>query len=159
MSTVFALILSTIWFSWSLLVDFFIIPNVFQKIPDFFMAGNLGLAVFSKLNLLEFPLATLLMISLIFHFKKTQAQKWLMISGFLLLGIASIYLFSLTPKLSSLTATWEYAEKMGTLGPHGQDVQQLHQNYHRLYIGMDSVKMLLLLVNMSFLGFFISRKA
>ncbi len=140
-------------------MNFFVIPSVFQKIPDFFMAGNLGLALFSKLNLLEFPLATLLMISLIFHLKKTQKHKWLMISGFLLLGIAGIYLFSLTPKLANLTATWEYAEKMGTLGPHGEDVQQLHQHYHRLYIGMDSIKMLLLLLNMSFLGFFISRKA
>jgi hypothetical protein len=147
------------WLAWTVLVDFFVVPAVFQNIPDVFMAGNLGVVLFNKLNRLEFPLASILFALSVLQVKRVAAPRLLVLISFILLGIASIYLFSLTPKLSELTATWEYADKMGTLGPGGVDVQQLHQSYHRTYVVMDSVKLLLLAAYLGLLGVFLSRRS
>lgn len=156
---VISLILTSVWLAWTVLVDFFVVPSVFQNIPEVFMAGNLGVVLFGKLNHLEFPIASIIFALACWHSRKTGTLKLVILTSFVTLGIATIYLFSLTPKLASLTAAWEYAEKVGTLGPHGEDVQQLHQNYHRTYVALDSVKLLLLLIQMTVLGVFLSRRS
>jgi hypothetical protein len=156
---VISLILTSVWLAWTVLVDFFVVPSVFQNIPEVFMAGNLGVVLFSKLNHLEFPIASILFALAYWHTRKTGTLKLVILTSFVTLGIAAIYLFSLTPKLASLTAAWEYAEKVGTLGPAGEDVQQLHQNYHRTYVALDSVKLLLLLIQLTVLGVFLSRRS
>ncbi len=155
---VLSVILSSMWLAWTLLVDFFVIPAVFAQVPDFFMAGHLGITVFTRLNQLEFPLASLLFLLSILQVKKYTTPKLLIPLCFLLLGIAGLYLFSLTPKLTMLTEAWEYAERMGTLGLAGEDVQQLHQSYHRTYVALDSVKILLLLIHITVIGVFLSRR-
>lgn len=157
MYPVVALILTSIWMAWTVLVDFFVVPAVFQNIAQFFEAGNLGLVLFGRLNTLEFPLSCLLLICVLFSARRFPALKWLVLCSLTLVGISSLYMFSLTPKLSQLTATWEYAEKMGTLGTGGEDVQQLHQTYHSLYVGLDTVKLILLLAQGTILGVFLSR--
>lgn len=158
MSALVAFFLTSVWLGWTILVDFFVVPTVFQQVPDFFVAGNLGVAVFTKLNRLEFPLASTLFALLCLHIKQTKTQHFLAIVSLVLLSIAGLYLFSLTPKITELTAAWEYAEKMGTLGQSGEDVQQLHQSYHKTYIWLDTVKLLLLGVQLIFLGLFLSKK-
>ena len=155
---IFALILTSAWLAWTVLVDFFIAPTVFANVPDFFMAGRLAVAVFTKLNLLEFPLTSLLFVLTVLHVRRHKTHKLLILLSFALLGIAGLYLFSLTPKLTALTEAWEYAERMGTLGSGGEDVQQLHQSYHRTYVTLDTIKLLLLLVKLTFLGVFLSRR-
>jgi len=154
-----SLILTSMWLGWTILVDFFVVPSLFQHIPEVFMAGNLGVVLFTKLNRLEFPVASILFALSVLLIKRQAAPRYLLLTSFTLLGIAGIYLFSLTPKLSELTAAWEYAEKMGTLGPNGTDVQQLHQSYHRTYVIMDTVKLLLLCVHLGLLGVFLSRRS
>lgn len=158
MYPVVALILSSIWLAWTVLVDFFVVPSVFQHIPDFFLAGGLGVIVFNKLNTLEFPLASVLFVSIVMWIRQSKQHKYLLLINFVLVGIAALYLFSLTPKLTHLTAAWEYADKMGTLGSNGQDVQQLHQSYHQTYIALDTVKLLLLSAQTLVLGVFLSRR-
>ena len=155
---ILALALTSIWFGWTVLVDFFVVPAVFAHIPEFFMAGNLGLALFTRLNTLEFPLACLLFVLSVLHLKRHGTLKSFVLMSFLLMGIASLYLFSLTPKLTALTEAWEYAERMGTLGTGGEDVQQLHQSYHRTYVTLDAVKLALLGAQMLLLGVFLSRR-
>lgn len=157
LSPVLALVLTCVWMAWTVLVDFFVVPAVFQNIAQFFEAGNLGLLLFRRLNTLEFPLSCLLLVCVLFSARRFPVLKWLILPSVVLVGISSLYLFSLTPKLSQLTATWEYAEKMGTLGAGGEDVQQLHQTYHSLYVGLDSVKLVLLLAQGTILGVFLSR--
>jgi hypothetical protein len=158
MPALIAFFLSSLWLGWTILVDFFVVPTVFQQVPDFFVAGNLGVAVFTKLNRLEFPLASSLFALICLHIKQTKRQHYLAIISIVLLTIAGLYLFSLTPKITELTAAWEYAEKMGTLGQGGQDVQQLHQSYHKTYIGLDTLKLLLISIQLIVLGLFLSRK-
>ena len=47
------LILVSIWWGWTAIIDFAVVPTVFAIVNDFFNAGELGIALFSKLNLLE----------------------------------------------------------------------------------------------------------
>ncbi len=153
------LVLVTAWAAWTALVDFFLVPAVFATIPDFFLAGEMGIQVFTRLNQLEFPLACGLFACTAVAVKRAQLPKWLLTGNLLLVGIAGVYLFSLTPKISELTAAWAYADKMGTLGTAGiVDVQQLHQSYHRMYVAMDTVKLLLLLGQGAWLGWSITAR-
>lgn len=157
---VLLLILTVTWAAWTVLVDFFVVPTVFQTIPQFFLAGELGVQVFSKLNRLEFPLACSMLALLLWRLKATPGLRWLVPVNLLLVGIAGIYLFSLTPKMIELTGAWEYADKMGTLGAQGHvDIQQQHQTYHRVYVITDTVKLALLLFQTAWLGVFLSRRA
>lgn len=154
------LILTVTWAAWTILVDFFLVPAVFQTIPDFFLAGEMGIVVFSKLNQLEFPLACILLGLLLWKLSQFPKLKWLVPVNVVLVGIAGIYLFSLTPKITELTGAWAYAEKMGTLGADGHaDIQQQHQIYHRVYVATDTVKLALLLFQATILGLFLSKRA
>ena len=151
------LTLSAIWLGWTVLVDFFLVPAVFATIPDFFLAGEMGIQVFSRLNRLEFPLASVLLALAALDARR---RRWPIPLNVALVGITGVYLFSLTPKLTELTATWAYAEKVGTLGAAGAaDIQQLHQQYHRTYVAMDVVKLILLTVQVGTLGWTLRPRA
>lgn len=157
MISIVSLVLSSIWLAWTVLVDFFIVPTAFRTIPDFFIAGDLGIQVFSSLNRLEFPIASILLALSVLEAR--HRLKWLVVLNVLLVGIAGVYLFSLTPKITSLSAAWQYAEQMGTLGAQGaEDVQQLHQQYHRAYIITDSVKLLLLSIQIGVVGWSLKKR-
>ncbi|GEM_PF-1321200 len=146
----FLIVSFSIWWGCTVLTDFFIVPTIFKTIPDFFMAGGLGLKVFTKLNYLEVILAVFsLTLSLI-----PRREKVLMALSFLLLGISSTYIFYLTPKIQTLTLWWQEAESLGLTSLHGvADIQQDHQFFHRLYVWIDAVKLILLTSGIGFLIF------
>lgn len=145
------IILLAIWWAWTVLVDFFVIPTVFRTIDVFFMAGNLGIVVFSKLNNLEVIVSTALVAILTFQTRKNR-KAFLLLSGSLVLWIiAMLYFTYLTPKITELTTLWKQADLVGSLGiSHYPDIQQAHQFYHRLYVGIDTFKLLLLTVMLSY---------
>jgi hypothetical protein len=144
------LALSAMWLGWTVLVDFFLVPAVFATIPDFFLAGEMGIQVFSRLNRLEFPLASILLALAVLDWRQ---RRWPIPVNVALVGLAGVYLFSLTPKIAELSGAWAYAERMGTLGAAGaEDVQQLHQQYHRTYVALDTVKLVLLAGQVGFLS-------
>lgn len=133
------LILLSLWWGWTALIDFAVVPTVFRTIHDFFNAGELGIALFSRLNIFELIVSTILM-GLFW-----RLAKW----RFALLAVAWIivlvYFFYLTPKITHLTALWKEAESLKQVGIAGiQDIQQEHQLYHRIYVGLDSLKLLIL---------------
>lgn len=99
----------SIWWGWTVLTDFFVVPSVFKMVPDFFTAGELGMTLFRKLNLLELPLPIfILALSLV-----PKRSKFLISLAPLLLIIASLYFFYLTPKIQILTDWWKEAESLG----------------------------------------------
>jgi hypothetical protein len=140
----------SIWWGWTVLTDFFIVPSVFKMVPDFFTAGELGMTLFRKLNLLELVLAIfILALSLM-----PKRSKFLISLSPLLLIIASVYFFYLTPKIQTLTDWWKEAESLGVSSLHGiADIQQEHQKFHKLYVSIDAVKLLLLTSGLGFLIF------
>ncbi len=144
------LVIFSIWWGWTVLTDFFVVPSVFRIVPDFFVAGELGMTLFNKLNLLELILATMLLsLGAI-----SPRSKILLAISLLLVTIVTTYYFYLTPKIQTLTEWWKEAEGLGIISIHGiNDIQQEHQTYHRLYVWIDAVKLLLLTSGLSFLIF------
>ncbi len=142
----FALLLAATWLGWSVLVDFFIIPTVFRTVGNFFEAGDLGIAVFSKLNGLELVASSALVLTLLLLLR-SQRKSWPLATAAILGWVIVLVYFSyLTPKLTHLTDLWKAAEAAGRVGVSGiSDVQQEHQVYHKLYISLDTLKMVLLL--------------
>ncbi len=138
------LCLTMIWLSLSSVINFVIIPSVFSIVSDFFLAGNLGVTVFTKFNRFEFLFASTMVLLALFDFKQQRKGLAVVLISLVLLLISGSYLFYLTPKLSQLTTAWEYAQTMGTIGSAESDLQTMHMMYHRTYIVMDTVKLLLL---------------
>lgn len=139
------LICVSLWWGWTVLVDMFIIPTVFKIVDQFFQAGDLGIAVFSKLNNLEVVLASILVGLFSYQITKNKKALTLLVLSILVWLIAMTYFSFLTPKLIELTELWKKTDLMGLTGVAGiPDVQQAHQYYHNLYIGLDVVKLLLL---------------
>lgn len=151
------LILAASWLAWTVLIDFVAVPTLFRNLSDFFLAGDIGILLFTKLNSLEIVLASaLLAICWLSLAQGNKAARALFLSSLFLWIIVMIYLNYLTPRLTLLTGLWKKAEVLGTLSIAGfDDIQQAHQQQHRLYICLDGVKMLLLVF---MLGFTISRE-
>src|SRR5690606_29318795 len=113
---------------------------LFRHIDDFFTAGGLGIAVFSKLNVLElFSGGALLLITFI---KRHWPLTFLAAACFIL---AMTYHFWLTPNITALTELWKTTDLMGLAGTAEiPDVALEHRFYHDLYIKLDALKILLL---------------
>jgi hypothetical protein len=145
MTNKIVLVLVSLWWGWTTLIDFAVVPTVFSVINDFFNAGELGISLFTKLNLLEVVLSSLLIAVLSFYSKKTGKgiiQLALACSAWI---IVMFYFTYLTPKISSLATLWKQAELVNKMGIAGiKDIQQEHQFYHRIYVGLDSLKLLIL---------------
>ena len=133
------------WWGWTVLVDFFIIRTVFANLDSFFQAGNIGIAVFSKLNNLEVIVSTILVALLSFQMTKNKKILPMLIMSLIAWAVVMTYFTYLTPKIVELTDLWKQTDLMGISAVAGiPDIQQEHQFFHRLYIGLDSFKLLIL---------------
>jgi hypothetical protein len=125
----------------------FVIRILFSKIDDIFLAGNIGMELFSKLNQLEMIISTALLVIIFFQ---VRVNRRLLKEFFLTLTtwiISVIYFSYLTPKLIFLTELWKKNDLIGIYSAPGiPDIQQAHQYYHNLYIGIDSLKLITLTV-------------
>ena len=139
------LLFVSMWWGWTVLVDFFIIRTVFANIDSFFQAGNIGIAVFSKLNNLEVIVSTILVALLSFQMTKNKKILPMLIMSLIAWAVVMTYFTYLTPKIVELTDLWKQTDLMGISAVAGiPDIQQEHQFFHRLYIGLDSFKLLIL---------------
>lgn len=139
------LIFTAVWWGWTALIDFAVVPTIFRIVPDFFTAGELGIALFSKLNLLELTTSSILVVLAVIQVKnekRGKIQLGLIFSAWI---IVMIYFSFLTQKITDLTALWKKADSLNTISILGiVDIQQEHQFYHRVYVGLDVLKLLLL---------------
>lgn len=103
--------------------------------------------LFSKLNQLEMIISTALLVIIFFQ---VRVNRRLLKEFFLTLTtwiISVIYFSYLTPKLIFLTELWKKNDLIGIYSAPGiPDIQQAHQYYHNLYIGIDSLKLITLTV-------------
>lgn len=136
------LIMLSIWLGWTVLVDFVVVPGVFRNIQNFFEAGDLGIFLFRKLNSLEVILSSAVLVVLIFIFSKNRKALPLLLSGVVVMVISLVYFSYLTPKLEELTELWKLSEAGKAVAV--ADVQQEHQFFHRVYVSIDTVKILIL---------------
>jgi hypothetical protein len=141
------LIVLSMWLGWTLLVDFIVIPTTFRELNDFFGAGNLGIQLFIKLNNLELILATLLFALYVWIIvQQKKINIFLITMSVALFALTLFYFAYLTPKIALLTSLWQQAETQGSTAIGSiPDIQQEHQYYHRLYVSLDTAKVILLL--------------
>jgi hypothetical protein len=143
----FSSLLSMSWLSTTLLIDFMVVPLIFRNIPKFFLAGEIGSQLFMKYNRIELLFITLIITHLIFFKKNFRHLKWLLLLSSLLLAITLVYNFYLTQRMREIGIVWEYVDQTGQLGTKNiPDVQQAHQEFHRIYIFLDSFKIGFLLI-------------
>lgn len=139
------LILTSIWWGWTALIDFAVVPTVFRTILDFFQAGELGIALFSRLNLFEVVIATALVVACAYQLRTMRQGKIQLIAAIGAWLIVLFYVGFLTDKIVELTALWKKADASDQLGIAGIiDIQQEHRYYHQVYVGLDSLKLLFL---------------
>lgn len=137
-----ALVLVSIWWGWTVLIDFAVVPTVFRTINDFFNAGELGIALFSKLNIFEVIISSGLVVVSGLLLKQNKKKLPLILSC-LCFAIVMFYFAYLTPKIIYLTDLWKEADAANQIGIAGiADIQQEHQFYHRIYVAVDTVKLL-----------------
>ena len=137
------LILLSLWLGWTALVDFVVVPGVFRNIDNFFEAGDLGIYLFQRLNYLEVVIASSVVAVVTFIFRKNRLALPLLISSVVVMVIAFTYFTWLIPKISELTELWKLSEAGKSIAI--ADIQQEHQFFHRIYVIMDTVKLLVLL--------------
>lgn len=141
----FFLILTSMWIGWTVLVDFFVIRTVFATISNFFEAGDLGIAVFSRLNNLELIVGSSLLALTAYQTLRNKKSLKLFVLSLLCWTVAMFYFCYLTPKLIGLTDLWKLADAKGVASINGiSDIQQEHQYFHKIYIGLDSFKLMAL---------------
>lgn len=138
--------LLSMWMAWTILVDFVVVPTIFREMNDFFGSGHIGIKLFSKLNNFELVVGSSLLGMLSWlQVQNKKVNIFLTVMTITLFGIALLYFSYLTPKITELTAWWQKAEQMNVMGLNGiEDLQQEHQFYHRLYISIDTAKLILL---------------
>jgi uncharacterized membrane protein (UPF0136 family) len=141
------LTLVSLWWGWTVLVDFFMLPAVFKTVNDFFNAGELGMTLFSQLNALELIVSSLLIVVTALKLKQSKKILPFFILTLAAFSIVIFYLAFLTPKIVALTDLWREAEKLGASGIGNiPDIQQEHQFFHKLYIRIDTVKLIILTI-------------
>lgn len=140
------LILLSFWLGWTVLVDFVVVPGVFRNIDNFFEAGDLGIFLFTRLNYLEVVLSAAVLSVITFIFRKNARALPLLIAGCVVTVIALVYFSYLIPKIAELSGLWKLSEAGKTIAI--ADIQQEHQYFHRVYVIMDTVKILTLLFMM-----------
>jgi hypothetical protein len=140
-----ALALVAIWFGWTVLVDIFLVPQIFKIVDQFWVAGRLGLTFFTKLNQLEMITGSALVGLLAISCRRNKIALMGFVLSVLLFSIALTYFAYLIPKMAELTDLWQKAEGLGIVKIGGyEDVQQEHQYFHRVYVTMDVVKLIIL---------------
>ncbi len=140
MTSKIAFLLLGLWWGTTSIIDFVVVPTVFSVINDFFNAGELGIALFRKFNFFELFFAISILV-----FEWRTKNKFILTSIFLALFIVIIYTTTLTPHLAQLSRWWKEADSQGLTSIYGvKDIQQEHQFYHRLYVSLDSLKLLIL---------------
>lgn len=145
------LILTSMWWGWTVLTDIFVVPVIFRHIDSFFRAGEFAIAIFSRVNILEVITASILVALTAWQTTKNKKALPLFILSVISGAISFTYFAYLTPKILELTKLWESLDSIGLVGTAEiPDVQQEHHFFHNLYIRLDVVKLLLLTIMLSF---------
>jgi len=142
------LIVSSMWFGMTAAVDFVAVPLVFTTLTSLEQAGQLGIAVFSRFNTIELLLGTIMLaLSMLLFFKEKNGKwsiTWVLLSV-LVASLAITYSFYLSPMIGFLGR--EMHQFPLESEPYLKVYEQ-HQFFHKLYVKLDSVKLISLLVFM-----------
>lgn len=131
------------WFFTTIVVDFVAVPSVFRTVTNLQEAGNVGIKVFTKYNVLELILgiaATGIFWKLPSENKKTLWTCRILSS--LLVVLILFYMLHLNPNII------KYAGQMHEIGIGNEGyeaIEDQHRFYHHLYVKLDGFKLFSLL--------------
>lgn len=126
-------------------IDFMVLPQVFSHLKDIFLGGRIGMALFGVFNNLELILSLIIGVFIFkIAFYKGWHRKIALCSSFILVGIATLYKFYLTPRIINATNILESIPQDDFT--HRGEAFLVHQGYHHWYIRVDSIKILILLL-------------
>jgi hypothetical protein len=131
------------WLISTIFIDFFAVMAVFKNVSNIFEAGTVGMYVFSSFNKFEIIFGIfLLLISFTNPLTNLKMKNTMIIISAILLSFALYYNFFLSPKITTLTHSMH---DIG-MGNKGYDeIERMHGIFHKRYVSMDSIKLLLLL--------------
>ena len=135
------------WLVSTALVDFFTIPTLFRSGIDFYQAGEIGMSLFKKFNYLEIFLG----LGLSFGLWNTLAHKFSRVVLVVLSMLPFLYAFYFTPSISARYVKMKEVEQ--TNPTLYQELFDAHQFFHKLYVQIDGVKLILLVIIFALLLF------
>ena len=144
----YRLLIFASWFSMSCLINFVAIPAVFRNVSKLSEAGNVGMIVFGRFNGLELVCALLTALLFFYPILKNKVEvRFFKLKSALqifLIVLTCSYVFHLTPKIKDINTNRALLSENGET----QKLEALeleHDKYHKLYVKLDSVKLLSLL--------------
>lgn len=134
----------TLWWGLTIISDVVVAPSIFRVVENFFNAGDLAMTIFSRANSVELVLSSFTLVLAIMIMKRKGSLGTLILT-IVCWSVAMFYFSYLIPKIIELTELWKKAEAMGVIGIGDiPDLQQEHQYFHRIYIILDSFKLIVL---------------
>ncbi|EPZ51479.1 PF13664 domain protein [Bacteriovorax sp. BAL6_X] len=140
LSLIFGVCLS--WFFATVFIDFIAAPNIFRNVSSLKEAGTLGGIIFTSFNIIEMIFAVLLIIATFLYRKKGKTTFIMKFIAVTTLVLAIVYTTQLSPGIrDSQIAKSNYT--------HTDEEYQVFEDklrgYHKLYVRLDSYKLLALL--------------
>ncbi len=132
------LCLAFAWFTATVFIDFFAVPEVFRQVSSRNEAAALGIAIFTKFNYIELIVSILMIITSGLLLFKEKISKALLILSALLIIFPGAYAFKLSPEIKKYNG-------LKVEDPYSEQIQTQLDFYHHIYVKADSAKLLLLL--------------
>ena len=129
------------WLFFTLFIDFFLVPTTFRTLGTPAIAGPLAIKFFAFFNILEFSIGMILVITEIVYKNRARYNYHVGIVALLFI-IAAAYLFYISPQIVKYGSLMESTSIDSNMLKSYIDN---HQFFHKLYVKIDSVKLLLLM--------------
>ncbi|EQC46182.1 DUF4149 domain-containing protein [Bacteriovorax sp. Seq25_V] len=149
--TIWVLCLSFAWFTATVFIDFFAVPEVFKQVSSRNEAAALGISIFTKFNYIELVVAMLMILSSFFLAFKEKFKKTLMILCTVLILFPGAYALKLSPEIKKYN-------RLKVEDPYSEVIQAELDFYHHIYVKADSVKLILLLAVIIYSNVILIRK-
>ncbi|MBP9674993.1 MAG: DUF4149 domain-containing protein [Bacteriovoracaceae bacterium] len=146
-----------LWLGMTLMLDFFVLPTVFRTLTDVFVAGRIGMSIFTKFNIVELLFSCSLVCAAYFWGKNSDIKKNKFLgAGLFLLALVAFFTFFLTPKISMLALQLSHAKNL--TASSFVTFQEELATYHKLYVRLDGLKIILQLTILGFIFMLIRKK-
>lgn len=137
------LIIFSLWFGMTIMVDFVAIPQAFRTLPNKEMAGQLGVKVFSIFNWFEVVFALPIFTSAFFlKFASCMKKRAYAAIAVTLMALSISYFYHITPAIVDLSTQMHSLTDSNAIAA----VQTQHDFYHKLYVKLDGLKLILLIL-------------
>lgn len=132
----------------TLVVDFISVPLVFKSLASKEEAGKIGIKIFSRFNWFEVIYGIVLFVSaFLIKFHSPMKKNAYAVVAVTLFALSISYFYYITPTIVELSGQMHSL----SAGQELEAVQKSHDFFHKLYVKLDTLKLILLLCGMGLL--------